>query len=1348
VPPSTVTDAIDEYLGGGSSPSAPKKAPPQTLAAKRSRLSPRDAAIAEYLGTEPSPQQGPPSPESPGFMESVRQRFMQSAGLAPATQEHTGYGVGPLVDIAAAPVRAYVGFREATRPLTPAEAEYGGKKNPYTGQPVDVIQEGTHVAAPFLFGGHLRDPWLRRIPKPVIQQPPSPARRPQLALPPHETPALPGRPEMLAIERGAIPQGPTAPIPQGPLYTPPPRGPIRLPSQSVMDEVRERMALRGSPKRPYEPAPAEVPGRMGPEGPVLDPQGRSAGPGTPPSMTERERLRALYKRRLDEPGASEGGGPPEPPSVPPRGPQKPPAGPTIPEERLKEVFGDLGMSPEDAASLGKWKGVARAEMTPEGMQAVIGDTPARAIPKTTIKAKAPQTALEKSPLFGLGREAREAAQAKAQGDILHDPQRAAVQEWLTDQIGSQGAFALSTSKSPMTIPAAVRAKMQQLGIDPKDAWDVSHAEVPSVGAMERLVSKSTGQEPKALPSSGEVGREIVAPMREAAEQYRHTMDRQTVENIEREASVQDLQGRMARRPFQNKGEFEHGVPSLSDPDDVYGIIQSAGRLKASEDYKGELQSVPGFFKGKNGKSLDQVAMDLADEYPHLGPVTEIKDKLVDTMSRYQQLKGEKKAKGERDARSAAEPMVTEITTGVPPSDVPISPTEWTVMGPMQRKSALEFFRETLTDESGRLDLAKMAKALHRFRAKFPMESVVLKERPNSPVIAEVERFNTSLTDWLQARAKLSWHRGAMKANPELMKDAEEVARREWLANGSTPAAARAAMRHFEPEIQASMRQRKVLFDQANRSRAYFGLQPVAEETGPYLPRKVIEGRDAVSLGGRGQLGVGHSLETSPGGHARERVFETYRQGEAAGMEYMDPRNAILLRDFDDLKIRATHQLFRNLEAKGTLFRTRGPAAAASPTGRPWAVENAPGGTWWATTEAEAKFLQQNLTEPRFGNFGSLVGYANQTLRNPNLIMPLPHIVKNMGIKYLLARGPSTPYVLARDAVEWARGSNPRLLREFDEAMPFAASGKSAHQILGEELRRGPVGEAVKRTLDTIGLLNRPSQKVIFQWADPAMRYSLFKHYREQGMPVYEAGNNAWIDLVRYGTRSQITDTWKSIPGNFFVPWRWGTITSLLKQAKNHPVRTALLLGAIDYAAEARYRADGRVTHYPFHYAEGPIAQILDHPTPGNVASILGTSAAFGPGGSYSVRQLEEALQVLQGKANPLEWQKLQRTFWGISQLYGLGSDFKKFQETGDTKHLAEMLGTAILGERNAYNYEPHRLARGLPESSPGLERSPVIREAERQQKQRQERFERSQERRQEHPRRTIEDRLRQSGYLR
>jgi hypothetical protein len=346
----------------------------------------------------------------------------------------------------------------------------------------------------------------------------------------------------------------------------------------------------------------------------------------------------------------------------------------------------------------------------------------------------------------------------------------------------------------------------------------------------------------------------------------------------------------------------------------------------------------------------------------------------------------------------------------------------------------------------------------------------------------------------------------------------------------------------------------------------------------------------------------------------------------------------------------------------------------------------------------------------------------------------------MAVKALLARGPVAPYTLARDAVEWARSSNPRMMREFQEAMPFSESGTTAGDVLGRELRGGSLSDAVRRALRTLGMVNKPSQKVIFEWADPAMRYSLFKYYRGQGMGIYEAGNHAWTDLIRYGTRSTATDFWKSIPFNFFVPWRFGTMVSILKQATNHPIRTALLLGALDYMREIRYRQTGKWTHLPLDYTEKPIAAIVQERNPKDLVSVLATTALFGPGGDFSIKQLTDVLNAVGNKPHAMEIDRLKNAFWGISQIYNLPVEFAKGDYSG-------MLATALLGEHNALTYQPRRLMRDLPESLPFMKKSALVKRAEEMQAAKRRSLERADERRSLKPRSTIEDKLRAAGYI-
>ena len=1004
----------------------------------------------------------------------------------------------------------------------------------------------------------------------------------------------------------------------------------------------------------------------------------------------------------------------------------------------------------------------RFEKTPEGMQGVIADTPKHEAPSTALKAKGQQTPLEESPLFGQAKAARERAADASQGEL--DPQRAAVQEYLADQLGATYQMALSQAKSPKAIPPALRLKLKDLGLTPEEAWDLSHAEVPRHAVIEKLLGMAI--EKPALPSKargagaieklkGDISRaeQDIRRLERIGEKV-HPQQQQRLEYLKGE-----LEKRQAKFFGAGKQGFEHGVPNLDNPKDLYQIVRGAGGVKVGEDLAGELRAIPTWAKNKNGRSLDSIAEGLADEYPHLGDRAAIKEKIADGLSRYDLLKGEAKGKAQAAEQAASmpppeDPMALEIRNPNPPADVQIAPGEWTIMDPGARKAFLEYMRGIFDNETGALDFAKMMKTLHRWRKRFPMEEAVRKAMPNSPVIAETERWTTGLSDGISRVSEQPWWKGVRKMSPDALKDLEEHMINTWIAGGRTPRAAGQARALAPPHVQQAMAWRDRALRLENASRRYFGLEEIPEESGPYLPRMVDEeSLDQVTLGAGALGGRGRGPQTTVGPHQKRRGVETYRQGEALGLEYEDPRNSILLREWQGIKLRATHRLFQNLESKGALFRDEAQAQAMSPTGNAWKIKQAPGGEWWTPTEAEAQFLQQNLTESARGPQTSLVGYANAVMRNPNLVNPAPHVVKNMAIKAFLARGPVTPYVLARDAVEYFRSSNPQLLREFHEGMPFSKSGEVAADVLGRELRSGSVMDAVRKALRTLGQVQTPSKKVIFEWADPAMRYSLFKHYRGKGMPVYEAANNAWVDLIRYGTRSKVTDNWKAWPFNFFVPWRYGTFVSLVKQVQNHPIRTALLIAGVDYLREARYRQNGRWFHLPWDYIEAPIARIVQSKDKEdfarNALSEVALTSLFGPGGAFAASQIDDMLRLSQGKSDPYEYERLAKMFWGIGQLYDVFISDKPMGGASGA------LGALLLGEHNTLTYQPKRLGPGfglVPESVlqhlPGMQKSRLVQEAEEMQAEREAKRQRSLERRREKGRpRGIEDKLRDAGLL-
>jgi hypothetical protein len=197
--------------------------------------------------------------------------------------------------------------------------------------------------------------------------------------------------------------------------------------------------------------------------------------------------------------------------------------------------------------------------------------------------------------------------------------------------------------------------------------------------------------------------------------------------------------------------------------------------------------------------------------------------------------------------------------------------------------------------------------------------------------------------------------------------------------------------------------------------------------------------------------------------------------------------------------------------------------------------------------------------------------------------------------------------------------------------------------------------------------------------------------------------------------------------------------SLVKQVANHPIRTALLVGGIDYLREANYRQRGTWFHLPWDYTEKPIASMLQEGG-AEALGVLGTTAVFGPGGDFSAKQLEEMVAMLRGKENTFETDKVKNMFWGLSQLYNLQDEFRK-------GNYADMLGTILLGEHRAVSYAPRRLMRDVPEWLPGMGKSELVEQAEQEQARRKQRHEQLVERRQAHPRTGIEERLRRRGLL-
>src|SRR4030095_6632270 len=404
-----------------------------------------------------------------------------------------------------------------------------------------------------------------------------------------------------------------------------------------------------------------------------------------------------------------------------------------------------------------------------------------------------------------------------------------------------------------------------------------------------------------------------------------------------------------------------------------------------------------------------------------------------------------------------------------------------------------------------------------------------------------------------------------------------------------------------------------------------------------------------------------------------------KEGIKAGVDYEPVTRSVLVRELTSVKMEATGELIQTLKRDGVLFDSAREALAASKTGKIGKVEGLGGQEYYARSPQEAQFLVHNIGTSERAAFGRLQALLNTYVRNPSLINPLPHVTKNMFFKYMLAGG--KPGRLPFDWAEYAGNKNPKLVSRFHEVMPFGDSSEPISQLMAKES-----GTWAQRMTAKGLRVNNFSSKFIFEKADPAMRYSLWKRYVRKGMSDQEAANHVWVDLVRYNENSGGMSFWKSIPFNFFVPWRVGTYVSLAKAGITHPIRTILFLSAVDYLREIRIRKSGRWTHMPHDYAEAPLAEVVYQSTKAkgvgdaaNVARSAGIVAAstmiFGPGGGQAPSSISDVMAFL--KNDPRQRDRVLNMFWGISQLYNIGwQDIPAYIRTGDEKHLVNILTEA------------------------------------------------------------------------
>lgn len=633
---------------------------------------------------------------------------------------------------------------------------------------------------------------------------------------------------------------------------------------------------------------------------------------------------------------------------------------------------------------------------------------------------------------------------------------------------------------------------------------------------------------------------------------------------------------------------------------------------------------------------------------------------------------------------------------------------------------------------------------------WPVDNELIRKIPNTPVISGVQRNEMLLSDEIEAMVNAPSFQTLAKMKPEeRMKqaiDTEVQVRQAWRAQvheGMTKEQSDAIAKQAIAQLPDPWRDIFTVGREADQShRAVLGLEPLHEISGPYLPRLTdLESKELFGAMSRSGS-VGQSLRTTSGSFDKARQFDTMADGIKAGMAYEDPLKAYALRNWASAQIKVTATMVEDLVKQGVLTPLKNPPRTLQGAKRQSAMaekhaeavtypkENysplsphrfvlngIPGSPMWAVrSREEAKFLEQNLGAK--GRTSGHYHFLNQAFRNPNLWNPLPHIVKNMGVKYWIAGGKI--HKLVPDGMEYIKGTNPELKARFDAVMPFSKTGQTPHDMLGPHVTPDLLSQFLRGT----GKLNALSSKVIFAWADPAMRYALWKEYVKKGFPDQAAANHVWVDLIRYSMRSELKDTWSAIPFNFFVAWRMGSVMALSKNlrmapastgaravgsavaspflyAATKPFKTALLLGALDVARELYYRETGKTLHMPADYVFGPVARILDNVK--TAPYVMATWAMFGPGGEHVVQQLKEILQAIQGKEG---WETVQHLFWGLGQAFDMPGEFEKFTQDGDIGHLITIMQNATMGMYQTAGREPKHLSKFIPEDV--LETNPKV----------------------------------------
>jgi len=602
---------------------------------------------------------------------------------------------------------------------------------------------------------------------------------------------------------------------------------------------------------------------------------------------------------------------------------------------------------------------------------------------------------------------------------------------------------------------------------------------------------------------------------------------------------------------------------------------------------------------------------------------------------------------------------------------------------------------------------KWRKAWNAEKQRWGQELPVLKTQPDSPVISAVEGTHVFVEDFMESLTKQPWLKTLMK-----MGDNSKMAPLEskWVKDWKE---GRDFTQGMPSDVKQMLQRREELFDVENAIRRRRGVPEIPKTPGPYLPRLTDEDFKLMRSITRSQEGAKAAQNVGP--FSQERIHELMQEGMAKGVTYKDWRQAMLMREARGAVLQGTDQMMTDLENGNVIFRTKEAAEAVSLTHIAYPADGLPfppkGGTWWVRSAEERQFLLQNMRQMGTGTLSDMRGWAQQFLRNPSLVNPWPHIVKNMGLKQMqqaIAGGLNPAQVLKQTFVY--RWGKPDMLEEFKQVMPFTETGRTVWELIE---KTGPKN-VIQQMSRVPGLLNAYARRKIFAKWDPAMRYGLWREYIKKGMTPQEAANHTWIDLIRYGTRAERIDAWNSVPFNFFVPWRVGTLRTMNKALQTAPVRFGLFMGAVDIIREMDYRYNGRWTHLPYDYIERPIMTLIMENKSEALTTLAATIVA-GPGGEYMFRTVGNILNEIQGKGGVGD---IRTIAWGMAQVYDLWPQYQAWEKDHDPRHITDMLGLIALGRHATPYGAPHRFGEliheGLIRTHPQVRDTELLREAVKQ----------------------------------